>query len=419
MKKQQTNLLFQKTIKYVYENSDFYRNKMKEHNISINNIKSIDDIAKLPFMDKKDLVDNYPYNLFMIPLEDIKELHSSSGTTTTPIIIGFNEHDLELWTESNAELCEYEGFTKNDIVQLCVGYGMFTGAMGFHRGLQKIGATIVPAGIGNTLKQVTYLKDFNVTAIETTPNYAVYLAETAKTMGINLQELNIRKVSVGSEKLTSELRKRIQLLYGPNVSITQNYGLCEMMGPTVAAECEHQTGLHFTSKIYPEIINPNTGEVLPVGEVGELVLTLFDRETMPIIRYRTHDIACLKQVKCKCGYEGLSIVEILGRTDSMIKIKGVNVFPSTIEEILLKNQYVTSNYEIIVDNNNFKDFIIIKIEYTDKLSTAQKEFISNIEKDLKSEIQSVLGISVSVELHDFGTLKRFNGKAQRLVDLRK
>ena len=417
IEKDKNNILFKETIDYVYKNSEFYRNKLKENDVSIEDIKTIEDITKLPFMDKKDLVDNYPYGLFMKPLKEIKELHSSSGTTSKPIIIGFNDHDLELWAEANAELCRIEGFKEGDIVQICVGYGMFTGAIGFHRGLLKIGATIVPAGIGNTAKQITYLEDFKVTAIETTPNYAVYLAETAKKKGIDLKKLNIRKVSVGSEKLTSELRKRIKEFYGENVSVTQNYGLCEMMGPTVAAECDYHQGLHVTSKVYPEIIDPKTGEVLPLGEVGELVLTSFDREVVPMIRYRTHDIAVLKKMKCKCGHEGFSIVEILGRTDSMIKVKGVNVFPSQIEEIILKNDYVTSNYEITISNEDYKDNILIKIEYKEGIN--KQELICETEEKLKDEIKSVLGMAVDVKLQEFGTLKRYEGKANRVIDLRK
>jgi len=410
------NMMFKKTIDYVYKNSEFYRNKLKENNMSIEEIKNIDDIKKLPFMDKEDLVNNYPYGLFMTPLDEVKEIHSSSGTTSSPIVIGFNDHDLKLWAEANAELCRIEGFKKDDVVQICVGYGMFTGAIGFHRGLLEIGATIVPAGIGNTAKQITYLQDFKVTAIETTPNYAVYLAETAKKKGVDIKKLNIRKVSVGSEKLTSELRKRIIELYGENVSITQNYGLCEMMGPTVGAECDCHNGIHITSKFYPEIINPKTGETLPEGEVGELVLTHFDTEVVPMIRYRTHDIAILKKVKCECGYEGYSIVEILGRTDSMIKVRGVKVFPSQIEEVILKNKQVTSNYEVAIYNENYKDYILIKIEQLEHKNNENSR--KEIEEELKDEIKSVLGISVDVKLEKFGTLKRFEGKANRVIDLR-
>ena len=326
----------QATVKQVWENVPPYRKKMEEAGVKPEDIQTLKDLAKLPFVTKQDLRDNYPFGLFAVPKDDIVRIHASSGTTGKPTVVGYTQRDLEMWTECVSRIACMGGATSKDVAQICFGYGMFTGALGLHYGLENIGAAMVPSSTGNSEKQIMYMQDFETSLLVATPSYAMRLAEVALEMGVDpKKDLNVKIGLVGSELLTDAMRDEMHKLWGDDMLITSNYGMSELMGPGVSGECEYMDGMHINEDYFiPEIIDPVTGEVLPPGEKGELVVTCIFKEALPLIRYRTKDITRLIYEPCKCGRTFCRMENLQGRTDDMLKIRGVNVFPSQIEEVI-------------------------------------------------------------------------------------
>ena len=320
------------TVHRVYNIVPAYRKKMDDAKVKPEDIVTLKDLSKLPFVTKQDMRDNYPFGLFAVPKEELVRIHASSGTTGKPTVVGYTKNDIKIWTECVSRLACMGGATEKDVAQICFGYGMFTGALGLHYGLENIGATVVPSSTGNSEKQIMYMRDFGTSLLVSTPSYALRLAEVASSMGVNPKDIGIKIALLGSEMLTDAMREEIHKLWGEDMLVTSNYGMSELMGPGVSGECEFMDGLHINEDMFiPEIINSETGEVLPEGEKGELVITCIKKEGIPLIRYRTKDITRLNYAPCKCGRTFCRMENLSGRSDDMLKIRGVNVFPSQIE----------------------------------------------------------------------------------------
>jgi len=409
----------QETVKRVYERVLPYRQKMDAVGITPEDIKSLADLSRLPFVTKQDLRDNYPFGLFAVPKEDLVRIHASSGTTGKPTVVGYTAGDMEVWTQCVSRIAVAGGAKPTDVAQICFGYGMFTGALGLHYGLENIGATIVPSSTGNSEKQLMYMKDFGTTLLVATPSYALRLAEVAREMGIDPKtDLKVKIGLVGSELLTDAMREEMHKYWGNDMLVTSNYGMSELMGPGVSGECEYMCGMHINEDFFiPEIINPETGEVLPAGEWGELVITCIKKEALPLIRYRTKDITRLIYEPCKCGRTTVRMENLSGRSDDMLKIRGVNVFPSQIEEVILGTEGLGPHYEIIVERDGYADKLSVRVE----LATATDSFkvLENIEKTVRNKLKIMLGLDAKVILESPNTLARFEGKAKRVRDLRK
>jgi len=406
------------TVKQVWEKVPAYRKKMEDVGVTPDDIKELKDLAKLPFVTKQDLRDNYPFGLFAVEKEDLVRIHASSGTTGKPTVVGYTKRDLEMWTECVSRIAAMGGATKQDVAQICFGYGMFTGALGLHFGLENIGATLVPSSTGNSEKQIMYMKDFGTTLLVATPSYALRLAEVALSMGIDpKKDLNVKIGLVGSELLTEAMRTEMHKLWGEDMIVTSNYGMSELMGPGVSGECEYMDGMHINEDYFiPEIIDPKTGEVLPPGEKGELVVTCIYKEGLPLIRYRTKDVTRLIYEPCKCGRTTCRMENLDGRTDDMLKIRGVNVFPSQIEEVILSVEEIGPHYEIILTRKDHTDRMEIRVELL-KETDSYKE-LEEIEKKIKNKLRIVLGLDAKISLESPNTLQRFEGKAKRVKDLR-
>lgn len=408
----------QETVNRVYEKVLPYRKKMDDLGVKPSDIKTLKDLSKLPFVTKQDMRDNYPFGLFTVPKEKLVRIHASSGTTGKPTVVGYTKADLDTWTECVSRIACMGGATEKDVAQICFGYGMFTGALGLHYGLENIGATIVPSSTGNSEKQIMYMKDFGTTLLVATPSYALRLAEVALQMGVDpVKDLNVKIGLVGSELLTDAMRDEMHKFWGDDMLVTSNYGMSELMGPGVSGECEYLCGLHINEDYFiPEIINPETGEVLPEGEKGELVITCIKKEGLPLIRYRTKDITRLNYEKCKCGRTFVRMDNLSGRSDDMLKIRGVNVFPSQIEEVILSFEELGPHYEIIVTREGYNDKLEIRVELlheTDSFGVLQK-----LSDRIKSKLRIILGLDAKVTLESPNTLQRFEGKAKRIKDLR-
>lgn len=409
------------TVKRVYEKVPAYRKKMDEAGIKPEDVQTLKDLQKLPFTTKQDMRDNYPFGLFAVDKSEIVRIHASSGTTGKPTVVGYTKKDLETWAECVARLAVMGGATKDDICQICFGYGMFTGALGLHNGLERIGAAIIPSSTGNTEKQLMYMKDFGTTLLVATPSYALRIAEVANSIGIDpKKDLKLKIGLVGSELLTEAMRQEMYKAYGEDMIVTQNYGMSELIGPGVSGECEFLNGMHINEDHFiAEVINPETGEVLPAGEKGELVVTCITKEALPLIRYRTRDITRLMYEKCKCGRTTARMENLSGRTDDMLKIRGVNVFPSQIEEVLLSVDEIGPHYEIIVDRKGHSDILTIRVELAPEKMTDSYKEIEAIESKIKNKLKIVLGLDAIIKLESPNTLQRFEGKAKRVTDLRK
>ena len=409
----------QETVNRVYEKVPAYREKMDRAGIKPQDVKSLADLSRLPFVTKQDLRDNYPFGLFAVPKEDLVRIHASSGTTGKPTVVGYTQGDMDVWTECVSRIACAGGATSKDVAQICFGYGMFTGALGLHYGLENIGATIVPSSTGNSEKQLMYMKDFGTTLLVATPSYALRLAEVAREMGIDPKtDLQVKIGLVGSELLTDAMRDEMHKYWGEDMLVTSNYGMSELMGPGVSGECEYMCGMHINEDFFiPEIINPETEEVLPAGEWGELVITCIKKEALPLIRYRTKDITRLIYEPCKCGRTTVRMENLTGRSDDMLKIRGVNVFPSQIEEVILGVEGLGPHYEIIVERDGYADKLSVRVE----LATATDSFkvLETIEKTVKNKLKIMLGLDAKVILESPNTLARFEGKAKRVRDLRK
>ena len=406
----------QNTVKWVYERVPMYRQRLDERNIRPQDIQSLRDIARLPFTVKDDLRDHYPYGLFAVPMRDVVRIHASSGTTGRPTVVGYTREDLDMWSEAMARLIVMAGGCADDIVQISFGYGLFTGALGLHQGWEKVGASVVPISSGNTERQINLMRDFGVTALVATPSYAMYMCEVAEKMGA-LKDLKLRIGVFGAEGSTEEMRAQLEKRWG--IIATENYGLSEIVGPGVAGECTCKCGMHINEDLfYCEIVDPATGEPLPDGELGELVITPLKKQALPLLRYRTHDMTRIFREPCACGRTTARMQKIAGRSDDMLIIRGVNVFPSQIESVLLKVEGIGPNYEIIVTRENYMDRLEVRCELIDaRLLDAYAE-LEALTKKIRERLRVVLQIDAKVTLVSPNTLKRFEGKARRVTDLR-
>ncbi|MCK8825107.1 phenylacetate--CoA ligase [Fuchsiella alkaliacetigena] len=407
----------QETINRLIENVPFYQQKLSALDVQAEDIKSISDLSKLPFTTKEDLRDNYPYGLFATPLKEIVRIHSSSGTTGQPTVVGYTQDDIEIWTELMARTMSCGGVSKGDIVQNAFGYGLFTGGLGIHYGAEKVGASVIPISGGNTKRQIRLMEDFGSTALMCTPSYALYIAEVAAEMGFDIKNSKLEYGIFGAEPWSDNMRREIEELLG--ITAIDIYGLSEIIGPGVASECEVQDGLHiFEDHFIPEIIDPETGENLGYGTKGELVFTTITKTGLPILRYRTKDISVLHQEKCSCGRTSVRMERISGRVDDMLIIRGVNVFPSQIESILLDISETKPHYQLVVEREDSLDQLEVQVEISEAIFSDEVRRLESLERKIHGEIESVLGISVNVKLVEPHTIPRSEGKAQRVVDKR-
>lgn len=404
------------TVRRVYENVPYYRGLMEKRGVTPEDIQSVDDLPKLPFTYKKDLRDTYPYGLFAVPLKDVVRLHASSGTTGKQIVVGYTRRDLDLWSDCTARALTAAGGGPDDIVHVAYGYGLFTGGLGADMGAQKIGATTVPVSSGNTQRQVTILRDFGSTILCCTPSYALHIAEVLRESGCTKDDLHLKAGIFGAEPWTNEMRGQIEDQLG--LRAFDIYGLTEIVGPGVAFECGEQTGMHVNEDHFlVEVIDPDTGEVLPDGTQGELVFSCITKEAFPILRYRTRDIGVITHGKCACGRTLVKMTKPRGRTDDMLIIRGVNVFPSQIETVLLNHGY-TANYQIVVDRANNFDSIEVQVEISNEIFSDTVKGLARKGKELEAALKSLLGISAKVKLLEPNTIGRSAGKAVRVIDKR-
>ncbi len=406
----------QETVKRCYESVPFYKKIMDEAKVKPEDIKTLDDIRRLPMTQKNDLRDNYPFGLFASSLDDVVEIHASSGTTGKPIVGGYTKKDMDLWSDCMARIIMAAGVTSHDIAQNAFGYGLFTGAFGLHYGMQKIGAMVVPISSGNSEKQLMLMEDFGVTTLIATPSYAVYLSELAKEMG-RADKLKLKIGLFGSEVCTPEMRDQIEKNVG--VKVYDNYGLTELGGPGISGECLYRNGLHINEDHFiVEVLNPETLEPAAEGEDGEFVITPLSKEAFPIFRYRTKDVGHLIYEPCPCGRTHARMTKIVGRTDDMLIIKGVNVYPSQIESVLVTTPHIGPHYQLVLTRENFKDKLEIKVELTDSDLLDQYGALEKLRAQIRINIRSVLGLDCKITLVEPKTIERFTGKAKRVVDLR-
>ena len=408
----------QETVARVYAKVPYYRKKMEAAGVKPTDIRSLSDLQKLPFTTKQDMRDSYPFGLFAVEKSKLVRIHASSGTTGKPTVVGYTQADLATWTDCVSRIACMGGATAEDVAQICFGYGMFTGALGLHYGLEKMGATIVPSSTGNSERQIMYMQDFGTTLLVATPSYALRLAEVARSMGIDPKtDLQVKTALVGSELLTDAMREEMYAVWGKDVKITSNYGMSELMGPGVSGECLEHNGMHINEDYFiPEIIDSETGEVLPAGEKGELVITCIKKEGLPLIRYRTKDVTRLFYEKCACGRTTCRMENLMGRSDDMLKIRGVNVFPSQIEEVVLSVPELGPHYEIIVEREGYTDILTVRVELN--RSTDSFAELKRIESVTRNKLKTLLGLDAKVRLESPEALQRFEGKAKRVKDLR-
>jgi phenylacetate-CoA ligase len=405
-------------VQRLYYNVPFYRKAFQEKGIEPGDIKSIDQLKNLPFTIKQDLRDNYPFNLFAVPRSEVVRVHASSGTTGKPTVVGYTRKDIEIWSEVIARTLTAAGADKTSVLHIAYGYGLFTGGLGLHYGAEKVGATVIPISGGNTQRQIQLMVDFGSTVLACTPSYALFLAEAIAEANISPEQLKLKAGVFGAEPWTEEMRKQIEKKL--HIRATDIYGLSEVIGPGVASECEHQCGLHiFEDHFIPEIIDPNTKEVLPEGQVGELVFTCITKEALPLLRYRTHDLSTLNYEKCSCGRTIVRMQKCLGRSDDMLIIRGVNVFPSQIETVLLEMSETKPHYLLIVDRVNNLDVLEIWVEVEDQFFSDEIKKLEGLKKKIQHKIESALGISASIKLVEPKTIERSEGKAKRVIDKRK
>ncbi|MEI6131462.1 MAG: phenylacetate--CoA ligase [Bacillota bacterium] len=406
------------TVKRVYENVPYYAEKMRQVGVTPEDIKGVDDLYKLPFTYKSDLRENYPFGTFAVPLEDVIRVHASSGTTGKQTVVGYTKNDIDMWSECVARALTVAGVTKKDVIHVAYGYGLFTGGLGLHYGGELAGATVIPVSGGNTSRQIQLIQDFGATVLCCTPSYALYIADEMKEHGVSISDLKLKIGIFGAEPWSEEMRKEIESRLG--IKAYDIYGLSEIVGPGVSMACEFGNGLHVADDHFiPEIIDTETGEVLPDGETGELVFTCITKEALPLIRYRTRDLSKLSNEKCACGRTNSRMEKVTGRSDDMLIIRGVNVFPSQIESVLLQCCEVEPHYMIYIDRIDNLDVMEVQIEMTQQFFSDEVRKIEAVESNLKHEIESALGVSVSVRLVEPKTVPRSEGKAKRVTDRRK
>ncbi len=407
-----------KQIRRVYENVKPYREKMDEAGIKPEDIKSVKDLSKLPFTVKHDLRENYPYGMFAVPMSEVVRIHASSGTTGKQTVVGYTAKDVDIWAECAARSLAAVGATKHDFVHVSYGYGLFTGGLGIHYGAEKLGATAIPASAGNSKRQLEMFKDFGSSVVCMTPSYAISLIELMQEMGMTKDDIHLKAGVFGAEPWTEEMRKEIEA--GLGIKAYDIYGLSEVMGPSVSCECEYQCGMHiWEDHFIPEIIDPDTLEVLPAGQQGELVFTCITKEALPLIRYRTRDIATLIYEPCKCGRTHVRMLKPQGRTDDMLIIRGVNVFPSQIESALLSVDNKATNYLLVVDRVNNLDTLEVQLELRDDMFGDNVKDVEAYKRKVKSAIDSAIGVGVNIKLLEPKSLARSMGKATRCIDNRK
>ena len=405
-------------VRYCYDNVPFYKKRFDENGINPDCIKSLDDINRIPPTTKADLRDNYPFGMFAVPQKKIVRLHASSGTTGKPTVVGYTQNDLDIWAENMARLVYGVGANEDSIVQICFGYGLFTGALGLHYGLEKVGASVVPSSSGNSEKQLMLMRDFGTNTLVATPSYALYLSELAKELEFPMSDYHLKLGLLGSEGCTVEMRDQIEKNWG--MFVTDNYGLSEIGGPGMSGECEHRCGLHINEDSFLcEIVDPETLEQKEEGDSGELLVTTLTKEGMPLLRYRTKDITRLNYEPCKCGRTLARMDKTTGRTDDMIKIRGVNVFPSQVESALLGIDKIGPHYMLIVRREGFHDTLEVQVEMTDASVLEKYSELEALHNTIKHKIKTVLGIDIKVTLVAPKTLERFQGKAKHVTDLRK
>lgn len=408
----------QQLLARVYQRVPYYKQSFDEAGIKPDDVKTLRDLERLPFTTKDALRDNYPFNLFAADLDDVVRIHASSGTTGKPTVVGYTAKDIDTWSELVARMVTQAGVTRKDRVQVCFGYGLFTGAFGLHYGLERVGAAVIPASTGNTEKQIMLMRDFSTTALVSTPSYALHLGEVALEMGINPRDLGIGIGLFGAEPWGENIRKEIEQLWG--MRATDNYGLSELVGPGVAGECPYRQGMHISEDHFiVEVIDPATGETLPYGSEGELVFTTLTKDAFPVIRYRTKDISSLDPEPCPCGRTTVRMKKVSARTDDMLIIRGVNVFPSQIETVLSSVDGLSPHYHIIVDRQGYLDTMEVLVEISGSVFSDDYSQLEQLQKTLQGKMRTVLGISAKVRLVEPKTLERTSGKAKRVTDKRK
>jgi len=412
---QSTRLIQQ--VRRAYRQVPFYREQMQKTGLLPEEIRSMEDIGKIPFISKQDMRDNYPYGLFAVPLAEIVRLHASSGTTGKHTVVGYTSRDLGIWSEVMARTLTAAGANKQSFIQVAYGYGLFTGGLGVHYGAEAVGASVIPVSSGNTQRQIMLMKDFGTTMIACTPSYALFIAETMKEMGIDPSALALKSGVFGAEPWSQKMRHEIEKALG--IKAFDIYGLSEIIGPGVASECACQTGLHVNEDhFYPEIIDPLTGQSLPHGEKGELVLTTLTKEGMPMLRYRTRDLTVLSSEPCECGRTLIRMSKVLGRSDDMLIIRGVNVFPSQVESVLLGLGETAPHYQLIVDRVDNLDHLTVLVEMTENMFSDEIRRLEVLEHKIEAELASALSVSAKVRLVSPKTIERSEGKAKRVIDKR-
>ncbi len=406
------------TVQRIYHNIPSYRAKMQEIGMLPGDVRSIDDLKKLPFTNKTDLRDNYPFGMFTVPMSEIVRVHASSGTTGKPTVVGYTRNDLNMWADVVTRTLCMAGVSRNDIVQIAYGYGLFTGGLGMHYGTENLGATVIPISGGNTQKQIQLMQDFGTSVIACTPSYALFLSEVMNDMGIDPADLNLRVGIFGAEPWSESMRKEIETKL--KLQAIDIYGLSEVIGPGVSCECEHQVGMHINEDHFvPEIIHPDTLEPVEPGEVGELVFSTVTKEGIPILRYRTRDLTRLIYDRCECGRTLVRMEKCTGRSDDMLIIRGVNVFPSQIETVLLEMSETEPHYLLIVEREGTLDVLKLMVEVQEQFFSDEVRQLEGLKKKIKHNIQNMLGISVEVKLVEPKTIERTAGKAKRVIDNRK
>ncbi len=404
-------------VDYCYNNVPFYKQQFTDIGLKPSDIQTLKDIEKIPFTTKAHMRDSYPYGLFAKPLKDIVRIHASSGTSGKPTLVGYTQQDMNMWTECVARLICAAGADRNDIAQVLFGYGLFTGGFGLHYGLEKVGLSVIPSSSGNTERQLVLMEDCGTTVLIATPSYALYLSEVAEKMGVNIKNFKLRLGLFGGEGHTPEMRKEIENRLG--ILATENYGLSEILGPGVSGECTEQCGMHINEDhFYFEVINSETGEALEYGEKGELVITTLTKEGIPMLRYRTHDISYLIPEECKCGRTSMRMHKVFGRNDDMLIIRGVNIFPSQIESVLVGMEHISPHYNIIVTTQGFMDKIEIHLELIDGSMLDSFSAIKHLEQNIIHKLRSVLLIDAKIKFLEPNSIERSTGKAKRVIDLR-
>lgn len=405
-------------VAYCYENVPFYHKRLSDAKVfDGSKIKQLSDVQYIPMTTKDDIRDNYPFGIMAVPMKDIVRIHASSGTTGKPTVGVYTKEDIDTWSDCVARVAVGGGATEHDVIQISFGYGLFTGALGLHYGLEKIGATVIPASSGNTEKQLMMFRDFGVTGLVATPSYGLYLGEAMYESGYPMEDYKLRIGLLGSEPCTPEMRDQIETRM--NIFVSDNYGMTELGGPGVSGECHLRCGMHFAEDHYlPEIVNKDTGEPLPGGNVGELIVTSLTRKGMPLLRYRTKDITSITYEKCECGRTHARMNKTMGRTDDMLIIKGVNVFPTQIESVLVGMEHISPHYQLVVRRENFKDTLEVRVELINADLLEHFRELELLQKVIREKLKSVLGLHTKVTLVEPKTIERFQGKAKRILDLR-